>query len=257
MSTSYQIATTEAGLGPAERMRRVGQAAGLWNHGFDLPRSCRQIFRGIDLPGKSLLEIGCGKGVLCLWAALHGAREVIGLEPLAQGAFDSSECHRDFQAMANQLELPQAKISPLAIQDYEGSPNRFDIVLSVASINHLDEKNCIRLRESPLAIQAYEKIFRRVARMMKPGGRLIVVDAARRNIFGDLGLHNPMTPCVEWFKHHQPEYWARLLQNCGFGQTNIRWVSGRLLRYMGISALPKFLAYFGQSVFRLEMRRVR
>src|SRR5262249_33511167 len=187
----------------------------------------------------------------------QGLMEWVGWDPVAQGAFDSSECHRGFQAMANQLDLPQAKISPLTIQDYDGSHNSFDIVLSVASINHLDEKNCIRLQESPLAVQAYEKIFSRVARMMKPGGKLIVVDAARRNVFGDLGLPNPMTPCVEWFKHHQPEYWAGLLQNCGFGQTNIRWVSGRLLRYMGISVLPKFLAYLGQSVFRLEMRRVR
>src|SRR5262249_21275525 len=192
MSTSYQIATSEAGVDPAERIRRVGQAAGLWNHGFDLPRSCRQIFRGVDLPGKSMLEIGCGKGVLCLWAALHGARGVIGLEPLAQGAFDSSECHRDFQAMAKQLDLSQAKISPLTIQNYEGSHKSFDIVLSVASINHLDEKNCMRLQESPLAVQVYERIFRRIARMMKPGGTLIVVDAARRNVFGDMGLPNPM-----------------------------------------------------------------
>jgi len=257
MSTYHQIATKEAGLDPAERLRRVGQAAGLWNHGFALSGACRQIFRGIDLPGKSLLEIGCGKGVLCLWAALHGAREVVGLEPLAQGAFDSSECHKGFQAMANQLNLPQAQISPLTIQEYEVSPNRFDIVLSAASINHLDEENCIRLRESPLAIQAYERIFRHIAGMMKPGGTLIVVDAARRNVFGDLGLRNPMTPSIGWFKHQQPEYWASLLENCGFGQTNICWVSGRLLRYMGINALPKFLAYFGHSVFRLEMRRVR
>jgi SAM-dependent methyltransferase len=257
MSTSYQVATAEAGLQPAERIRRIGQAAGLWNHGFDLSRSCGQIFRGIDFQGKSMLEIGCGKGVLCLWAALHGAREVVGLEPLAQGAFDSSECHREFQEMAKQLDLAQAKISPVTVQEYDCSPNSFDIVLSVASINHLDEKICVRLRVSPLAVQAYERIFRRVARIMKPGGQLIVVDAARRNVFGDLGLRNPMTPCVEWFKHHQPEYWAELLHNCGFGQANIQWLSGRLLRYAGIRALPKFLAYFGQSVFRLGMRRVR
>lgn len=257
MSTSYQIGTAEAAVQPAERIRQIGQAAGLWNHGFDFSRSCRQIFRGVDFPGKSMLEIGCGKGILCLWAALHGAREVVGLEPLAQGAFDSSECHRDFQAMADKLGLSQARISPLTIQNYDATPNSFDIVLSVASVNHLDEKNCIRLRESPLAVQAYERIFRRIARIMKPGGKLIIVDAARNNAFGDLGLRNPMTPCIEWFKHQQPEFWAGLLHDCGFGQTNIRWVSGRLLRHMGIRAVPKFLAYFGQSVFRLEMTRVR
>jgi SAM-dependent methyltransferase len=255
MSTSYQIATT--GPANAERIRRLGQEAGLWNHGFDFPRSCRQLFRGIDFTGKSMLEIGCGKGILCLWAGLHGASKVVGLEPLAEGAFDSNECHRDFQAMAGKLGLSQAAISPLTIQDYDAAPNSFDIILSVASINHLDEKNCIRLRESPLAVQAYERILRRVARIMKPGGKLIIVDAARRNFFGDLGLRNPMTPCIEWFKHQQPEYWATLLRDCGFGHADIRWLSGRFLRLMGVRALPKFIAYFGQSVFRLEMTRIQ
>jgi cyclopropane fatty-acyl-phospholipid synthase-like methyltransferase len=257
MSAMHDVMTGQRTVKPSEQIRRLGQTMGLWNHGFDFPRSCRQLFRNLDFRGKTMLEIGCGKGVFCLWAALHGAREVVGLEPLADGAFDSSACHSDFQSMAAQLGLHQARISPATVQEFDAPDNSFDIVLSVASINHLDEKSCIKLHESPLAVKAYERIFRRIARMMKPGGKLIVVDAARRNIFGDLGVRNPLCPNIEWFKHRQPNHWAALLQGCGFGQARIRWSSGKLLRYLRINTLPKTLAYFGQSIFRLEMTRIR
>jgi SAM-dependent methyltransferase len=257
MSTAYQTVSPEQSSTPSDRIRAVGIKMGLWNHGFDFPRFCDQLFRDTDFTGKNMMEIGCGKGVLCLWAALNGANQTVGLEPLAEGAYDSSECHRDFESMARQLGLPQATILPLTVQQYTDVENHFDVVLSVASINHLDEKACVKLQESPDAVRIYRDIFRGIARMMKPRGKLIIMDAARRNVFGDLGFRNPITPNIEWFKHQQPEYWVELLADAGFGNPDIRWTSGKLLRYAGLRTLPKSLAYLGQSVFRLELTRVR
>jgi SAM-dependent methyltransferase len=255
MSTTYQAVPADATMEPAERIRLMGQKMGLWNHGFDFRRFASQLFADIDFRNKTMLEIGCGKGMLCLWAAIHGARHVVGLEPLAEGAYDSSECHQAFRSMAGQLELPQAKILPQTVQDFDCPDNYFDVVLSVASINHLDEKSCVALGQSPAAEQEYKKIFRHIARMMKPGGKLIVIDAARHNFFGDLGMRNPLSPNIEWFKHRQPDYWARLLDDCGFAGARINWTAGKLLRHAGIRTLPKMLSYFGQSVFRLELTR--
>jgi SAM-dependent methyltransferase len=255
MSTSYQIAPINQNA-VAERIRSMGQKMGVWNHGYDFPRFARQVFRDIDFRNKNMMEIGCGKGMLCLWAAMHGARDVVGLEPLAEGAYDSSQCHQAFRSMAQELELSQARILPNTVQEFDCPSNYFDVVLSVASINHLDEKSCVALGQSEAAKQEYQNIFRNIARMMKPGGRLIIIDAARRNFFGDLGLRNPMSPNIEWFKHRQPEYWADLLGECGFGNASIRWSSGKLLRYAGITTLPKALSYLGQSIFRLELTRI-
>ena len=254
MSTVYQLASVDQSAA-AERIRLMGRKMGLWNHGFDFPRFARQLFRDLDFRNKTMLEIGCGKGMLCLWAALHGARHVVGLEPLAEGAYDSSDCHRTFRSMAGQLDLPQARILPATVQEFDSPGNYFDVVLSVASINHLDEKSCVALGKSEAAKKEYQKIFRNIARMMKPGGKLIIMDAARHNFFGDLGLRNPMSPNIEWFKHQQPEYWAALLGECGFGNARIRWSTGKLLRYAGIATLPKAFSYFGQSIFRLELTR--
>jgi SAM-dependent methyltransferase len=255
MSTTYQaIPGNQASL-PAERIRQMGRKMGLWNHGFDFPRLAGQLFRGIDFHNKTMLEIGCGKGMLCLWAAAHGARHVVGLEPLAEGAYDSSQCHQAFRSMAEQLDLLQARVLPNTVQEFDCPSNYFDVVLSVASINHLDEKSCVALGRSEAAENEYRKIFRNISRMMKPGGKLIIMDAGQRNFFGDLGMRNPMSPNIEWFKHRQPEYWVRLLGDCGLGNAEIRWSGGKLLRYAGISTLPKALSYFGQSIFRLELTR--
>ncbi len=255
MSTTYEAFPKEQIMPPAERIRQMGRKMRLWNHGFDFPRFAGQLFRGIDFSNKTMMEIGCGKGILCLWAAIHGACDTVGLEPMAEGCYDSSECHRAFRSMAQELDLPQARILPQTVQAFTGPANYFDVVLSVASINHLNEKCCIELKNSKAAADEYRKIFRHIAGMMKPGGKLIIMDAARRNFFGDLGLRNPMSPNIEWFKHQQPEFWAELLSDCGFGAASIHWMSGKLLRYAGIRRLPETLAYFGQSVFRLEMTR--
>src|SRR5262249_2117987 len=152
--------------------------------------------------------------------------------------------------------LPQARILPQTVQEFDCPANYFDVVLSVASINHLDEKNCVALGQSLDAEKEYQNIFRNIARMMKPGGKLIVIDAARRNFFADLGMRNPMSPNIEWFKHQQPAYWSNLLSSCGLGEPKIRWIPGRVLRYAGISQVPQSLAYFGKSVFRLELTRM-
>jgi SAM-dependent methyltransferase len=229
---------------------------GLWNHGFAFPRFAGQLFRDIDFRNKTMLEIGCGKGIFCLWAALHGAVETVGLEPMAEGCYDSSECHQAFRSMAQQLELPQARILPLTVQAFDGEKNYFDVVLSVASINHLDEKSCVALGESAAAVAEYQNIFRNIAAMMRPGGKLIIMDAARHNIFGDLGIRNPMSPNIEWFKHQQPQFWAEMLGKCGFANPDIRWSSGKLLRYAGVRSIPRALSYLGQSIFRLEMTRI-
>src|SRR5215813_7995946 len=119
MSTTYQTPSPDRTITPAERIRLMGQKMGLWNHGFDFPRFARLLFADIDFRNKTMLEIGCGKGILCLWAAIHGARHVVGLEPLAEGAYDSSECHRTFRSMADQLDLPQTRILPATVQEFD------------------------------------------------------------------------------------------------------------------------------------------
>lgn len=240
-----------------ESFRRLGKEMGLWRHGYALKCRCKQVFREFAFTGSNMLEIGCGKGLFCIWASIHGAKSVVGLEPLEDGAVETTEWYGEFNKIINELNISNIEMFPKRIQDFECEENIFDIVLSHGSINHLDENSCIHLLESSKARQAYLEIFRKVNRCMKNGGRLIIVEASNRNYFGDKGIRNPFAKTIEWNKHQTPEIWAELLSQCGFRKQKITWNSGTKLRYFRVYSINKKLSYFGRSSFRLEMTAVK
>jgi len=233
--------------------RLAGKELGYWKYGFALNRSCNMLFGDIDFKDKSMLEIGGGKGVFCIWASIHGARDVINLEPLADGAFDSSKTFSNFQLLKERFELTQIDMLPLMIQDFECENDRFDIILSTASVNHLDEESCVSLLHDDAARDNYRKIFCKLVRIMKNGGKIIIVDAARHNYYGDRKKVNPFAKTIDWQKHQEPEIWAGLLEECGFQRLKISWGSTKHLRYIGIYSIPRTVSYFLRSSFRLEM----
>ena len=124
---------------------------------------------------------------------------------------------------------------------------------SVNSINHLDERACIQLRNSIQAREVYLNIFRKIKKIMTNNSKIILLDVSRNNYFGNRNLKNPFAKSIEWFKHHEPEYWAELLSICGFKDPKITWNSAKHLRYLRIMSISKKLAYFMSSSFRLEM----
>jgi len=69
-----------------KQFRKLDKSLGFWKHGYALRSNCRQVFRDIDLAGKRVLEIGCRQGWYGIWASIHGADYVIGLEPLSHGS---------------------------------------------------------------------------------------------------------------------------------------------------------------------------
>jgi SAM-dependent methyltransferase len=235
----------------------IGRSLNFWDRGYDFPRRSQQFFGEVDIRGKNVLEIGCGAGLFCIWAGLNGAAKVVGLEPLEKGSgsFDQTRVYKEFNTMAKSLSLNNVEISPELIQVYETPDETFDVVLSYASVNHLDEESCEHLRESEEAREAYRNIFRSIAKKMKPGGKFILADSAKRNFFGDIGITNPMEPSIEWFKHESPEYWGELLLQSGFSNPKISWPSGRILRYLRIYKRPGVVSYFVDSAFRLEVTR--
>ncbi len=239
-------------------IRKIGQKFGFWDHGHGYPLHCRSIFDDVELEGKRILEIGCGNGLLSIWASINGASQVVGLEPLedGSGSFDSSRTYKEFKEMVAAAELLDIEMHPLRIQDFAGQDNYFDVVLLMDSVNHIDEEACIQLRASAEAREVYFKVFKQINRLMKKEGKIILTDCANRNFFADLGIVNPMAKSIEWFKHQQPVFWRDLLFQCGFGEPKIIWPSGRLLRYLRIGSRGRFLSYMIDSSFRLEMTRM-
>ena len=240
----------------SQQLRRLIQSAravGLLEGGREYTHLCRTLFKSLDFRGKNVLEIGCGKGLMCLWAKIQGANHVVGLEPMTDGCYDTPKCFQDFANMARELGLENTRMLPLKLEDYRPEI-RFDIVLSLASINHLDEQSCIELQRTPAARESYVKIFTQLRELMNDGGTLFVADATNRSFYSDLKLRNPFNPHIEWMKHQPPQCWAEVLSDCGFGAPKISWLSQPLLKFIGIGTVPRAVSYFGSSAFQLQMQ---
>jgi SAM-dependent methyltransferase len=215
--------------------------------------SLADFFRHVDFTDKRMLDIGGGEGLYSFYAAVLGAREVVCLEPEADGS--TSGVTQLFERIRQTLPALAVTLDSRPVQQYADAEG-FDIVLMNASINHIDEQACIRLLEDPAARETFQRVFAHIATLVKPGGRLLVADCTRYNFFASLGLTNPFAPDIEWEKHQAPEVWAELLQDVGFRNPHIGWMS--LYRF-GKAAEPLFsnkvAAYFLKSFFRLEMEK--
>ena len=71
------------------------------------------------------------------------------------------------------LELPPGRARAETLQEFEPAGERFDLLTSMASINHLNEVACIRLNEDKSARDTSLEIFTKLAELAKPGATLI------------------------------------------------------------------------------------
>jgi SAM-dependent methyltransferase len=209
------------------------------------------LFDGVDVPGKTVLDVGAGDGTYSFYVASAGAAKVVALEP--EGTGSRAGVRQAFARTAARLGLDHVEFVPATLQEYEARERRFDVLLLNSSINHLDEDACTRLHHDPEAREVYLGLLRKLAGMAAPGAKLVAVDCSRRNLFARLG-RNPIAPTIEWEKHQPPELWAELLGQVGFENPRIRWHSFNTFRSVGRLLLGnRVAAYLTTSVFCLTM----
>jgi len=232
-----------------------GRELRLWRHGFGYKHYCRhQLFPQYDFTGKTMLEIGAGSGTYSLWASVMGAKEVIALEPSKSGS-DETSCVHTFRSLVKRLELTNITILEQTLQEYASTPDRFDMILSHYSINHLQEEYCVMLREDPPARGYYIDLFKKLSALVKPGGSVIIVDCTNRSFYSDIGFVNPFSPTIEWFKHYPPSVWIELMRDAGFHSPRVTWIYDNRLMHAGAMLKNRLAAYFYTSMFRIEMMK--
>ena len=112
-----------------------------------------------DVQGLRVLDAACGRGTLSRWLAEQGAQVV---------AADFSQAAGHI-ARNNLLRYPQAAISCADVQALPFANCSFDVVFSCETIEHVP---------SPVAS------LREFARVLRPGGRLILTTENYLNIWG-------------------------------------------------------------------------
>lgn len=238
-----------------EAFYREVLARGLYSTRHNLARFLDTVFGGLPLEGRTVLDIGGGMGLLSFAAVQRGAARAVLVEPEAQEAGGTAGVLGRFREVCEALGWTnRIELQPVTFQAFDPGAERFDVILSHNAINHLDERACAQLHRQAEARRVYLEIFAKLRRLAQPGGHVVMLDCGRRNLFGDLGLRNPLMPSIEWRKHQQPEVWARMLGEAGFTEPSFRWTTLHSLGRPGRALLGNRLAaYLLTSHFRLEV----
>jgi len=212
---------------------------------------CAQTFRGVDVAGKQVLEIGAGVGVFSAYCAMMGASKVVALEPGADGS--NVDSTMKLESMQAALASPRFQIDHRKIEEYAASQQQFDVVIAYNVINHFDEQQCRLLHESESARALYRGILQNVANVMRPGAILILADCSRENFWPLLGLGNPIARSIEWEKHQSPRVWAQILKPLGFVKLALSWYQYYPLRICGRLTANAAVSFFLNSHFTMRM----
>jgi 2-polyprenyl-3-methyl-5-hydroxy-6-metoxy-1,4-benzoquinol methylase len=215
---------------------------------------CKSVFKDVDLSGRTVLEIGAGRGDLCFWAAYQGASTVVGLEPEIEGS--SRGAIEDFESMMRSTGFRNVTLRTETIQEHQPPVEHFDVVVSHNSMEHLDEDAVAHIDDDRGARQVYAEIVEKIARAVKPGGYFIICNHSRRNFWPMIGRKNPFSPTLEWHIHPTPRTWKRLLRSHGFRQVKVDWPHRYRARRLGPLVTNPLFAFFTDSMFRLVARRI-
>lgn len=86
-----------------------------------------------DFAGKRVLDIGCGFGWHCIYAAEHGASYVLGT--------DISE--KMLAVAKEKTDSPVVEYSQIAMEDMDYAPGSFDVVISSLAFHYTPDFNAI------------------------------------------------------------------------------------------------------------------
>ena len=205
-----------------------------------------------NLKSTKVLDIGGGSGLLSFVSTEMGAVATC-IDPLGVGS--NLNMTKVREVILSGCTNPQIEFWLSTFQDAPESES-FDFIFLHNSVNHLNEKACIELKESDLAKNAYAEIFRKITRISNKGAYLVLSDCSTRNLFGDLGLVNPVAPTINWNLHQDPSTWINLIENCDFELIEVTWSSLSIFGKFGRRYLRnKLFAYLTSSHFTIIFRK--
>ena len=137
----------------------IGILERIWGKGWLSPGGPEEVARlldGMDLKGKSVLDIGCGAGGIEIeLVKTHGAAYVTGID-VEDGVLNTARRYASEAGIAAQVGIVKVAPGPLPFP-----PQTFDVVFSKDSIVHIPDKHAL---------------MREVSRVLKPSGWFIASD---------------------------------------------------------------------------------
>ena len=99
-------------------------------------------------PGDKVLDLGCGYGWHCIWAAEHGAAEVVGTDI----------SHKMLEVAREKTGSPAVRYECAAMEDLDYPEGAFDIVLSSLAFHYIAD---------------WPALVKKIRRWLTPGGDFV------------------------------------------------------------------------------------
>jgi len=199
---------------------------------YDLDRT----FQGIHFNGARVLDVGSGRGLMTLHAAMKGASKVVSMEPELEGSTDGVfEMQKE---RANRLGLDNIEFLAEDFNHWQNPGERFDVILCMACINHLHEVEHHALYHKP-TYERFSEIARQFRQLLNPNGTVVFTDAARYGLFwmlNNIGIRRPWQrrkSSINWRIHQNPSVWKKIFLENGFSRGSIIYPLPYRLRHFG------------------------
>jgi ubiquinone/menaquinone biosynthesis C-methylase UbiE len=216
------------------------------------------LFEGVPIAGRTLLEIGSGKGLMTMYAAMQGAAHVVSMEPEMIGSRSGMITVQ--QQRLDRLGIHSVEFLPADFNQWDPQGRTFDIVMCRAAINHLHASDQHALHHRP-TYQGYLEVIRKMLRVTAPGGVVLITDACRYAFFTatrNLGIRRPWDwskTGINWRHHQNPQTWARIFREAGFSSVHVRYPLPFRLRQFGGVVDTAAVNFFLQGSFILRSTR--
>lgn len=205
-------------------------------------------FANIDFAGKSVLEIGCGRGFLSLYIALFTeAAKITALDESAghggkEGVLNVLRDNVSYLKLGKRLEIIEAD----AIKFDSADP--FDIIIANNCLHHFVNNGQKYFRD-PAVSEAYIKIFKHLWELLANNGQLVIGEIDPFNLWRFL-LPNLFFSSIEWHIHPPLSGFLDAIEKAGFHSASVNTdvpYKLRILRRFVSNAL--FRPFMRGSVF--------
>ena len=178
----------------------------IWGEGFLSPGGPDEVARvleGLDLAGKTVLDIGCGSGAIAvLLARDYGARSVVGID-VEDDVCNAAARLAEKEGVADRVSIRKVSPGPLDFPDQS-----FDVVFSKDSIIHIPDK---------------EALSRDVFRILVPGGWFAASDwLISHDDEPSPDMQTYIAAEALEFAMSSPARYQRALEQAGFEQVALR-----------------------------------
>jgi SAM-dependent methyltransferase len=233
-------------------------------------RFFRRLGSRLDLSGKSVLEVGCGTGPVCVQAALAGARRVVGVDIINDLLeYGRSRLQRDHPELTGTIEYlwTQGDLTELGAE-------MFDVVLSYNAFEHYDDPERMvatferHLHKDGIAAIAFGPLWKSpygghiTFMTMFPWAHLVfpepIIMSERRRLIPSEGNAQRFEDALGGLNRMTLSSFRRIMQNSGleclYLETNVsekRLMT--LFRLMSrIPGLEEYCAHNVYSIWRLD-----